>query len=341
LATILLPAPSFLECGSLLPLFRAGACHRVNLRRQAALQKAAASRRTPKKTPEVIYKPDPNWPAAHGRGVPDYGTAMVMSVAVDATGQVIVVQRARHPILVFDRAGHFLRAWGEGFFTAPHACRVDPQGNLWITDTGDHRVMKFTPEGKLLATWGVKNRPGSDSRHFNQPSDVAFAPFGDIYIADGYGNARVVRLSPMGQYLGAWGKRGTRPGQFRLVHSIAVDAQGRAYVVDRANDRIQVFTPDGRFLAQWRHVGHPFGLFLTPDQRLFVSDGIANTITIYDLQGQRLAQFGGTGRRPGQMRRAHMLCVDTDGAVYVAEVNGKRIQKFLPVPAPHAKALAQ
>ncbi|HZT42739.1 MAG TPA: peptidyl-alpha-hydroxyglycine alpha-amidating lyase family protein [Chthonomonadaceae bacterium] len=281
----------------------------------------------------VVYRPDPNWPAAHSRGIPDYGTGMVMSVAVDAAGRVIVVQRARHPILIFDRAGHFLRSWGAGFFTAPHACRIDPQGHLWITDTGDHRVMEFTSDGRLLATFGVKNRSGRDSRHFNQPSDVAFAPSGDIYIADGYGNARVVRLSPAGKYLGAWGKHGTGPGEFRLVHSIAVDAQGRVYVVDRANDRIQVFTPEGRFITQWRHVGHPFGLFLTRNQRLFVSDGIANTISIYNLQGCRLAQWGGTGTQPGIMRRAHMLCVDDQGAVYVAEVNGKRIQKFLPVPA--------
>ncbi len=277
----------------------------------------------------AVYRPDTNWPL-HGQKIPDYGKGMVMGAAVDRQGRVYVVQRTAHPVLVFDRAGHFLRSWGAGLFTSPHNCRLDPQGNLWLTDTGDHRVMKFTTDGRLLATYGTRGKPGCDRTHFNQPADVAFAPSGDVYIADGYGNARVVRLSAAGKYLGSWGRHGTGPGAFRLIHSVAVDARGRVYTVDRANARIQVFSPEGRYLTQWRHIGHPFGLYIAPDQKLFVADGIGNTISVYNLQGRRLAQWGGTGTRPGQMRRAHELCVDDAGAVYVAEVTGKRIQKFLP-----------
>ncbi len=279
---------------------------------------------------QTAYRAVRDWPVTRGRSAPDYGTKMVVGVATDSKGQVYVFQRTPHPVLVFDRAGNYLRSWGHGLFALPHGCRIDPQGNLWLTDVGRHQVFKYTPEGKLLAVWGVKNTPGNDATHFNQPADVAFGPKGDVYIADGYGNARIVHLDAQGRYRNAWGRFGHAPGQFHLVHSVAVDAAGRVYVVDRDNARIQVFTPEGHFLAAWKHIGHPFGLFLTPDQRLFVADGIANTIGIYSLAGKRLAQWGSTGIAAGEMRRAHLLCVDDQGAVYVAEVNGKRVQKFVP-----------
>src|SRR5207302_42663 len=160
-------------------------------------------------------------------------------------------------------------------------CRIDPEGNLWLTDNSDHRVMKFTPEGKLLATFGVRNEPGEDSTHFNRPTDVAFAPSGDVYISDGYGNSRVVRLSHGGKFLGAWGRKGAGEGEFNLPHSIAVDARGRVYVADRENARIQVFTPEGKFLAQWANGVHPYGIAMTPDAKLIVSDGLTNLLRLY------------------------------------------------------------
>src|SRR5436190_15243210 len=192
------------------------------------------------------YRVEPGWPAG-AREAPDYGTAAVSALTTDRDGRVYVFQRATHPLLVFDRDGKYLRAWGAGLFTNPHGCRIDPEGNLWLTDNSDHRVMKFTTDGKLLASFGVKNEPGEDAAHFNRPADVAFGPEGDIYIADGYGNSRVVRLSHDGKFLGAWGKKGTGEGEFNLPHSVAVDAQGRVYVADRENARIQVFTPEGKF----------------------------------------------------------------------------------------------
>jgi DNA-binding beta-propeller fold protein YncE len=266
------------------------------------------------------------WPEA---GAPDYGTAAVSAVAVRPNGEVFVFQRTPHPVLVFSREGRYLRSWGAGMFTNPHGCRFDPEGNLWLTDNADHRVLKLTSEGKVLATFGVKNVPGEDATHFNKPADVAFAPNGDVYVADGYGNSRVVRLSHNGAYLGAWGKKGTGAGEFNLPHSVAVDTQGRVYVADRENARVQVFTPDGGFITQWKQAGRPYGLFLTPDQRLFVSDGIANTLSIFSLEGRLLARWGEPGSAPGQMSLPHLICVDNQGAVYVAEINGKRVQKFV------------
>src|SRR5262249_53593432 len=154
--------------------------------------------------------------------------------------------------------------------------------------------------------------------------DVAFAPSGDVYISDSYGNSRVVRFSHDGKFLGAWGRKGAGPGEFNLPHSVAVDARGRVYVADRENARIQVFTGEGKFLAQWANGVHPYGISLTPEEKLVVSDGLTNLLRLYDLDGKELARWGGPGKEAGQMDLAHLLCVDDQGAVYVAEVNGKR-----------------
>lgn len=284
----------------------------------------------PKPSAALSYHVDTAWPLRLGRTAPDYGRAEVMGVAAAPDGRIYVVQRARHPVLIFDRGGSYIGTWGEGLFTSPHNCRLDPRGNLWITDNGDHRVMEFTTGGRLLFTLGTRRHAGKDGTHFNRPADVAFGPNGDIYVADGYGNARVAHFSGAGRYLGSWGSHGTSIGQFRLVHAVAVDRAGNVYVADRANQRIQIFTASGRYLREWTGIGHPFGLFLTPDQRMFVCDGVADRISIYDLSGRLLARWGRRGNRPGELRRPHNLCVDASGGVYVTEVNGRRVQRFLP-----------
>lgn len=286
----------------------------------------------PNSVKPATYAPTP-WPL-NPHAVPDYGRVEVRSVACDPhTDRVFVLQYSqKYPVLVFDRAGRFLTSWGAGRFTMPHGCRVCPRtGELWMTDDGDSRVLRFSQTGTLLATYGVKSKPGNDPRHFNRPADVAFAPDGNVFVADGYGNARVVHLDAQGRFVNAWGTRGTAKSQFHLVHSVAVETNGKVYVADRENARIQIFTPQGKWLSEWRQVGHPFGLAWTPEQNLVVCDGVANTVSIYDRTGRRLLRFGGTGTAPGKFRRAHLCDVDqTSGALYVAEVKGRRVQKFLP-----------
>jgi len=275
----------------------------------------------------VRYDPVVGWPTG-ANSAPAYGTQPVSAAAADGKGRIFIFQRAPVPVLVFDTQGKYLRGWGEGAFTSPHGCRIDPEGNLWLTDNGDHRVLKYSTDGKLLLSLGVKGQAGEDDTHFNKPTDVAFAPGGDIYISDGYGNSRVVRMSRDGKYLGAWGKKGGGEGEFNLPHSVVVDKRGRVYVADRENARLQVFTPDGKFIEQWRDVGRPYGLFLTAEERLIVSDGIANRLSVYDLTGKRLAQFGMPGKSAGELDLPHLLTVDEKGALYVCEINGKRVQKF-------------
>lgn len=275
------------------------------------------------------------------RGIPDYRVVpgwpkvpahvqlgAVSATATDADGLVYVVHRGKQPLLVFKRDGTFVRAWGDDSLHTPHGLRIDPGQNVWITDIGHHQVLKFDRNGKLLLALGKKGEPGEGRDQFNKPTDIAFAPSGEFYISDGYGNSRVLKFAKDGTYLMAWGKKGSGPGEFNLPHAICVDNRGRVIVGDRENNRIQVFSGDGKFLAEWREGGAPFGMFLTPNQRLFVADGRAHWVQVLDLDGRPQGRFGEKGSKPGQLDLPHMLCVDAEGAVYVAEVTGKRVQKF-------------
>src|SRR5262249_33014417 len=148
--------------------------------------------------------------------------------------------------------------------------------------------------------------------------------------SDGYGNSRVVKFDKDGKYLAEWGKKGKGPGEFNLPHAVCLDAKGNVYVGDRENNRIQIFDADGKFVAQWTESGAPYGIFLTMDRRMLVADGRGNVVRFLDEQGKPVARFGEKGTGPGQFTMPHWLCVDKQGAVYVAEVSGKRVQKFVP-----------
>ena len=196
----------------------------------------------------------------------------VSAVATDSAGNVYVFQRGKKadPLIVFDSAGRYLRSWGRGMFGNPHGLRVDRNDNVWVTDNGDHQVMKFTSTGKLLLTLGIKGKAGTDDRTFNRPTDIAFAPNGDFYVSDGYGNSRVVKFSRDGKYLFAWGKPGKGPGEFQVPHSVAVDSKGTVYVSDRENNRIQIFDSDGHYLRQWTHLGATQSIFITPQDETWI-----------------------------------------------------------------------
>jgi DNA-binding beta-propeller fold protein YncE len=259
---------------------------------------------------------------------PALALGAVSAVATDSRGNILAFHRGEPPILIFDSHGKLLRSFGDGLFTSAHGLRVDADDNIWVTDNANHTVLKFSHDGVLLMKLGERNVAGEDATHFNKPADVAFAANGDFYIADGYGNSRVVKFNMAGEFLMAWGKKGTEPGEFNLPHAVQVDAAGRVYVGDRENDRIQIFDADGKFLRQIRGIA-PFGLFITPDQSLFVADGRANKVLKMTLDGKVLTSWGTTGAEPGNFQLAHGLTVARDGAIYVTEITGKRIQKFI------------
>jgi len=253
----------------------------------------------------------------------------VSAVAENSKGQIFAFHRGEHPILILDQNGKLIRSFGDGLFTLAHGLRIDAEDNIWVTDASNHTLIKFSPDGVPLLKLGEKDVPGEDASHFNKPTDIAFAPNGDFYVSDGYGNSRVVKFNKEGKFLKTWGKKGTAAGEFNLPHSVQLDAQQHVYVADRENNRIQVFDADGKYLRQMEGFA-PYGLFITPDQNLFVADGVANKVLKMTLDGKILASWGATGAEPGNFQLPHMLTVAKDGAVYVTEITGKRLQKFVP-----------
>jgi peptidylamidoglycolate lyase len=273
-------------------------------------------------------------------------------VDVDSRGNVFVFHRARRTwstdtslppidestVEVFDGAsGRHLRSWGADRFLMPHGLTIDHEDNVWVTDTLLHQVFKFRPDGELLLAVGQARVPGADARHFNLPTDVAVLPDGSFYVSDGYGNARVVKFSAAGDYEFEWGRPGAGPGEFALPHAIDVDADGRVYVADRSNARVQVFDGAGRFLAQWqgRELGRPYSVAVTRTRAVVVDGGDQpergpdrSGAAVVDLAGNVLSRFGRFGNQDGQFRLAHDVAVASDGSIYVVDAWGQRVQKF-------------
>jgi DNA-binding beta-propeller fold protein YncE len=282
------------------------------------------------------YRPIVGW----GRLPEGFAYVEATSVGVDARDNVYVFNRGAHPVIVFDRDGHFLRSWGEGVFRRPHGIMVGPDGTLWLTDDQHHTIRQFTPEGTLRLTIGDPDTPSTahGGKPFNRPTHVALCPRnGDIYISDGYGNSRVHKYDPRGRHLFSWGEPGTDPGCFNVPHNIATDAEGLVYVADRENSRVQIFDDRGRYLDQLKNLHRPCGLFA--DRRdgglLYVGElgsdlavnaavpNIGQRVSILSLKGDLRGRIGGRfrGEAPGEFTAPHGCAVDSRGDLYVAEVS--------------------
>jgi hypothetical protein len=276
--------------------------------------------------------------------------ADVAAVGVDAQDRVYAFNRGAHPMVVLDREGTFLRSWGEGVFHRPHGVHMAPDDTLWLTDDGDHTVRHCTLEGKVLLTLGLPGRPAPylSGEPFHRCTHTALSPRGELYVADGYGNARVHKFAPDGRRLLSWGEPGTDPGQFNIPHNIACDADGWVYVADRENHRIQVFDGDGRYETQWINMHRPSGLFLERgrEARFYVGEiggglgvnldmpGIGPRVSIYGAKGELLARLGHrpAGLEPGQFVSPHGLAVDSRGDIYVGEVSYTNWGRRGPIP---------
>ena len=262
------------------------------------------------------------------------------AVAVDAKDNVYVFNRGTHPMVIFDSGGNILRYWGEGIFTNPHGVTIGPDGAVYCVDAGDHTVRKFTSDGKLLMTLGEKNQSASpmSGDPFNLPTHLAVDQRnGDLYVSDGYGNARVHKYSPDGRHLLSWGESGTAEGQFNVVHYLATDKEGWVYVADRENRRIQIFDSNGKYETQWGNLSKAACVYV--DQRVeplvYVGEYYAGIIsnvlgtslgprvTIFDTKGRVLARLGNQsyGDAPGRFYSPHGIAVDSRGDIYVAEVS--------------------
>ncbi|HZM62274.1 MAG TPA: hypothetical protein VFB85_20845 [Vicinamibacterales bacterium] len=265
------------------------------------------------------YKVDPGW-AQLPQGTTWNGNTTW--ITADGKGNVVVLVRTAPYFRVFTRDGTFVKAFGdEGLFESAHSVTIDAQGFLWVTDSAAHVVHKFSPEGRVLMTLGKKGVAGDNTSRdlFNQPNHVAIAPNGDIYVSDGYVNARVVQFSKDGKYVRMiGGVKGSQPGQLQLPHGVALDSRGRILVNDSDNKRVSVFDKEGRFVETWPYPSRG-GIAVAADDTVYVSDvndGIVNIMK----NGKQIGSVSAD--------RAHGMGIDTDGAIYVSGASRMTVMKI-------------
>ncbi len=259
------------------------------------------------------------WKSAGFLNLPAAAEVGAMSaVAVDRAHKYIyVLHRGGTPLLKFDASGKYLSGWGNGLFKVAHGLRVDRDGNLWITDNGLNTVRKFTPDGKLLQTLneaGGKLEVARRSRdRIERQTFISRIPETAV---------SCIQRRPA-KFIAQFGAKGKEPGQFTTAHGLAIDKNDRIYVADRGNNRVEVFNPDGSFVAVWQGFGNPFGLLYWRDE-LFISEGDINKIFEMDHDGKITRGWGG----PDLLQLPHLMDYNSDGTLYITEVNGKRVQMF-------------
>ena len=285
----------------------------------------------------------------------------VVGIGVDSKDRVYIITRYEPRVIVYERDGRFVGSWAEHLFAKgrTHGIRIGPDDSVWCVDDKEHTVRKFSPSGELLmmlGTPGVASDSGYDTSidgadlwtrlntitrgggPFNRPTAVAIAPNGELYVSDGYGNCQVHRFTADGKLIQSWGGPGSGPGQFKLPHDVWVTEDERVFVCDRENDRIQIFSPDGKFLDQWTNVQRPTAVFVGKDGLFYVSElsrrkgmrsytngtapeDLPGRVAILDKDGKVIYRWGTLDRTaPGQFCAPHCICVDSHGDIYVGEV---------------------
>ena len=283
----------------------------------------------------------------------------VGGISTDAKDNVYVLNRSQYPIMVFDREGNLIKKWGEGFFNRAHGSTITPDGYIWCTDDRNHIVAKFDADGKVLMTLGTKGQ-ATDTGYvrtwdfweslgrivhaappFNRPTGVALNSKGEIFIADGYGNAAMHKFSADGKFILTWGAPGGRPGEFRLPHNCRVDKKDHVWVADRENHRLQIFDSKGKFLNQWTDFVRPTDCCFDRDGMVYVSE-LSMRVSVWTPDGKLVARWGNPGlnKEEALFIAPHVVAVDSRGDLYVGEVSNtfagidrgaRTIQKFVRV----------
>lgn len=252
------------------------------------------------------------------------------------------------PILKFDRDGRMVKHFGAGMFVFPHGITVDRRGNVWVTDGQGNgamgqQVIKFSPDGRVLLRLGTAGVAGNNPSSFNMPSAVLVAPNGDIFVGDGHGgnsNDRIVKFDPGGKYIKEWGIKGTRPGQFDIPHTLAMDSRGRLFVGDRNNNRIQIFDQDGKYLDSWTQFSRPSGIWIDAKDTIYVADSESESVSKNHNGWKRGIRIGSAVdgsvkyfipdpvENATTTSAAEGVAADKDGIIYGAEVGPKRLMRY-------------
>ena len=278
---------------------------------------------------EFTYEPVPFWP-----NLPKYwDLGMASDGAVNSRDEVHIFSRGIHPVTIWDIAGNFISSWGEGQFSVnPHGIYIAPNDNVWLVDRDYHIATEYTPSGQALRTLGEKLAPSPSfiGKPFNMPSGIAIAPDGNIFVSDGYGGHRVHKFSADGKLILSWGRQGTGPGEFALLHNIWVDSRNRVLVCDRENHRIQIFDGIGNFLCEWTDLVAPGDIWIKDDIVHVIEQGDGCAVSLWSLDGELITRWkGNQGAGIGTMTDGHGICVDSEGNIYVTEIgNAQRVQKF-------------
>jgi len=318
------------------------------------------------------YNAPTDWWKPHPESAAGYTYAQVSGVVADNPNRIIVgIRGDRTPegeerpnssnyIVVVNGNGDVTERWTQwdtllGF---PHQLYInpyDPERHVWVVERGGtmktihEQILKFTNDGKDLVLRlrdpnptqrqggpVARDNPNPGPLDFGQASTMTFLPNGDFLVADGYQNGRIIRYTEQGEFISEFGSVGSGPGQFDLVHGIAVDRDGRIYAADRNNNRIEDFTEDGEFVEEWPDISDPVGVYTDESDGVWVISAVLNRILKYNRNGELqtyFGTFGGTrGGFPGGMARPHQMSVDQDGNLYVTGYDGPWLNKYTPKP---------
>ncbi|HRK34384.1 MAG TPA: peptidyl-alpha-hydroxyglycine alpha-amidating lyase family protein [Candidatus Hydrogenedentes bacterium] len=304
----------------------------------------------PEVNPSPWYEVDAGWP----QKPKEFRWQAMPGVAVDAEDNVWVYTRSAPEVQVYAPDGKYLFGWGES--EGAHHIKIDREGNIWTVNFKHHIVQKHRRDGSLLLTLGVRDHAAEDDAHFYMPTDVAIASNGDIFVSDGYGNQRVVHLTKDGKFVKAWGSMGTEDGKFSIPHAIAIDSKDRIYVADRNNARVQVYNTNGELVDSWKHIIVPWGFWITAKDEVWVCGSSPMAWQEKDMKkyptaplgcpprDQLIMRFDTAGKvqqvysfpkgkdgeeKPGELNWVHCIALDSKGNVYLGDIQGKRVQKFL------------
>ena len=262
-------------------------------------------------------------------------------IVTDSDDRVYLFNRSDHPLIILDRDGNFITSWGEGVLDDAHGMYIDSDENIYLPVKNSHVVQKYDRSGNLLMTLGEWYKPSDTgwsgntdepalraAGPFNRPSDVSMSPDGYLYISDGYGNARVHKFDKDGTLLNSWGEPGkTEPGEFHVPHGVWVHTDGRVFVADRENNRVQIFTQDGEFLTQWTGFARPCDFFIDENNVVFIPE-LDGFLSIVDIDGTVISKWDGPFGAT-----AHAVWMDVHGDLYINQhLEGQRLLKYRRVP---------